>query len=109
MTSRRTDDALASLVGELPANGETITLSVTTSADNTAVLAKGVIYDMVASEDCFVCASATAGADDAAVTDYFLPGKTIVSFTPQTGNLYVSAITASGTATLYISPRTAVV
>jgi len=105
MMSQITDDAIAAVVGQLPATGETISISATTSADNSAVLVAGVKYDIKTTDDCFVCKSATAGADDCTVNDYpIIAGETVVH-TPDDGYLYVSAITASGTATVTLSPR----
>lgn len=104
MTSQVTDRALQAIVGELPAQGETVTLSLTTSADTSAALTAGRKYDIVCDTDCFICAT-TVGADDATTSDYFLPALTIVAFTPGETNNYVSGILASGTGTLYISPR----
>ena len=89
MTSQLTQEAITDVVGTLPAHGETINLSVTNAADNTATLVAGVTYDMICDQHCYVCASATAGADDADSTDYLLPAFTIVTFTPQT-NLFSS-------------------
>jgi len=108
MTSLLTDRALLAIVGELPAQGDTVTLSLSTSAATTATeLTTGKKYDIVCDVDCFVCSS-TVGADDATTSDYFLPALTIVAFTPGETNTYVSGILASGTGTLFICPRTPV-
>lgn len=105
MSSERTDQAIANVLGALPAQGETETLSMTTSAATTTnPLTANKTYDMVSDVDCFVCAS-TDGGDDASTSDYFLPALTIVPISAQGTNLYVSAILASGTGTLYLSPR----
>lgn len=106
MTSTRTDDRLASVVGSLPDQGETVTVSLSTSAATTgSALTAGRVYDMVSDVDCFVCRSGAAG-DDATTSDYFLPALTIVPFCLEKGgDLYVSGIVSSGTGTLYISPR----
>lgn len=108
MTSRVTDRALQALIGEIPAQGDTVTLSLSTSAATTATaLTAGKKYDMVCDVDCFVCSS-TVGADDATTSDYFLPALTIVPFTPGQTNTYISGIVSAGTGTLFISPRTPV-
>ena len=105
MVSRKTDQALAAVIGVLPAHGQTVKLSLTTSAATTAtVLTAGRKYDMVSDVDCFVCAS-TVGGNDATTSDYFLPALTIVPITPNGTYLYVSGIVSAGTGTLYISPR----
>jgi len=104
MTSQLSQEAITDVVGTLPAHGETINLSVTAAADNTATLVAGVTYDMICDQHCYVCASATATADDADSTDYLLPAFTIVTFTPQT-NLFVSAVRVDTDGTLRVSPR----
>ena len=106
MTSQITDDAISAVVGQLPATGETITLAVSDSADNSAVCVAGVKYDIKTTDDCFICQSATAGANDAELTDYPLYSGETVVWTPTGTHLYLSGIAASGEmATVTISPR----
>jgi len=108
MTSTRTDQALGNVLGTLPAQGSTITLSLTTSAATTATACTaGATYDMVCDVDCFVCACAV-GADSATTSDYFLPALTVIPMSVYGTSLYVSGIVASGTGTLFLSPREAV-
>jgi hypothetical protein len=102
--SQLSDKGITDSVGTLPAHGETINLTTGAAADNTAVLVAGQTYDLICDQHCYVCASATATADDADSTDMLLPAYTIVTFTPQT-NLYVSAIQVDTAGTLRVSPR----
>ena len=106
--SQLTDLAVRSCVGTLPATGSTQTISVTSTADNNSTaLVNGRQYDLVCTEDCYVCASATNAANDATTSDYFLPANAIITFTPITGLLFVSAIRKSTDGTLHIIPRSA--
>lgn len=108
MASLRTDILFASAGGSIPAQGETIKVTVSTSAATSSALVAGQVYDMVCDVDVAVCQSATAGANDAVFADdYFIPAGTIITFSVDPNYLYISAEAGEG-GTLRISPREAV-
>jgi|TARA_Y100000296_G_scaffold37511_1_gene43423 hypothetical protein len=98
---------LSAIVGTLPVTGDTINLSISTSADTTSTLTAGQTYQIISDVDCFICESASGTADDAAVTDMPLLANVYIAMTASQGRgLFISAITASGSGTLSVSPRT---
>ncbi len=104
--SRLSDKIITGTVGTLPANGVTESITVVAAADNSSdAMVAGVVYDIVCTEDCYICSSASASADDATTSDYFLPANVIISVTAATGLLYVSAIRRTTDGVLTISPR----
>jgi len=108
MQSQLTDLALRSCVGTLPATGAVQTITTGAAADNnTTALVNGLQYDLVCTEDCYICASATNAANDCTTSDYYLPANTIITFTPITGLLFVSALQVATAGTVFISPRSA--
>jgi hypothetical protein len=106
--SKNSDVILTSMGGGIPGTGETITISITTGpAAESATLEAGISYEMSSDVDFHFIRTET-GVDDATTADavqrYTWPP---VFFTATKDKLFVSAIAATTTGTVWIVPRTA--
>jgi len=101
--SKTTDRVLRAEAGGLPIKGATINVTVTSTAATSSVLTAGVTYELRATEDCYLCATAGTGAATSA--DYELGAGERVFVTPDALLLYISAIRKTADGTLKIAPR----
>jgi hypothetical protein len=99
---------ITAMGGGLPGSGETITISINdTTATESATLTAGISYEMSSDIDFHYCRTAT-GVDDATTDD--APQRsnwTPKFFTATQDKLFVSAIGATASGTVWIVPCTA--
>lgn len=108
--SVNTDRMIDAMGGGVAGSGETITISINnTTATQGTVLEAGMSYEMSSDIDFHYCRTET-GVDAATTSD--TPQRynwEPVFFTATEDKLYISAIGATSSGTVWISPRTALV
>ena len=105
MTSERTDRIIAAAGGGIGATGTHEKITVLAAADWSSALTEGVTYDLLATQDCWICGAPTGSTGDAAANDFYLIANVYVPFTPTKDMLYLSAVRVATDGVLYINRR----
>ena len=110
MTSPNSELMIAAMGGGIPATGETITISINSStATESTTLTAGVSYDMSSDVDFHAIRTATgvatATTSDAPQRSNWMP----FFFTATEDQLFISAIGATASGTVWLVPRTTLV
>lgn len=105
MTSPIADRMIRAAGGGIGAHGthSKIEFDATQKKTGTALLS-GVTYDLIATQDCWVCGTGT-GAADAAADDFYLVANVYIPYTPPDSMLHLSATRVATDGVLYINRR----
>ena len=105
MGSQRTEEIITSAGGGIGVTGSHKKITVTAAAAWSPALEAGVTYDLLATQDMWICGAATGSAGDAAADDFYLVANVYIPYTPQAEVLFLSALRVATDGVLYINRR----